>query len=111
MSIHSKVIRIGESGSSNMFNDQKLTDMTKVIEGPLTTSSETDVVNNCVSDLETEYGASNVSQVTAPSKYIWQWDADTSDFVRICAQSSTITVDDGEPNNGKITVTIKEIVP
>lgn len=110
MSVKATAIRVGASSSSNMFNDTKLEAMTKVISYALENSPEEDVVGDCVTALETEYGSGNVSDTTATPRYMWVWNDEIDDWERICISATTINVDDGEATDGRIVVSIKETV-
>ncbi|MFT7670631.1 MAG: hypothetical protein ACI8X5_003342 [Planctomycetota bacterium] len=110
MSIKANTIRIGATGSTAIFNDQKLIDLNDLIVDPLENSPESTVVADCTSNLESEYGSSQVTSVTNAKAYKWIWSVSAAVLEKICGETSTILVDDGETKKCKVTIVIQTIV-
>lgn len=111
MSIRVTGTRVGADGNSNVFNDRDLKDAVDLLDTILQNSAPEDLVDDIVTELEGEYGSSNVSRSPTSQSFRWEWNSTANKWEKKKDDSTTIDVDDGNPGDVRIVVVITDDVP
>jgi hypothetical protein len=108
MTIEASATRLNEDSSSGVLNDQGVKDLARDLKAVFDSTAEDSVISAVRTELNSTYGASNVTEAAAPNSYRYAWISAAFDEDLI--SQSTFTIDDGETNMLRAVVRVLKTV-